>query len=297
MQDKNARKKRKLGSYPFVSVVFSITLAIFVMGIFGLLLVYTQSLTKVIQNNVELQVYLDKQVTQAQVDYLRRTLSESDFVRKENENPQMRWVSKEEAARQFIEETGEDFTEFIGDNPLRDAFVVGVAPGFQRSDSLELLKKKLEKERGVFEVAYVESLVDSISENLTKLGLLLGGIALILMLVVVILINNTIKLAMFSQRFLIRSMQLVGATGGFIRRPFLLRAAFYGFISGIIACLILYSLMSLANTRIENLSELQNTSSLAILALSLIVLGILVGYFATLRAVKKYLKLSLDELY
>lgn len=297
MADKNARKKRKLGSYPFGSVMFSITLAIFVMGLFGLLFVYTQSLTKAIQKNVEIQVFFKKQVTQSDVDFVTRAVSESKYVRLEESYPQVKFISKDEAAKKFIEETGEDFTEFIGDNPLRDALVVSINPNYQKTDSLRLIQASLEKNRAVYEVTFVESLVESINKNLTKIGLILGGFALILLFVVVILINNTIKLALFSQRFLIRSMQLVGATGSFIRRPFLIRAALYGMLSGVIASCLIYGLMMYANSQIENLAELQDVNSLVALSASLVILGLIVGYFSTYRAVRKYLKLSLDELY
>lgn len=297
MQERNVRKKRKLGSYPFFSVVFSITMAIFVMGLFGLLFVYAKSLTGAIQKNVEIQVYLDKQVTRADIDFITRTITESAYVRSEENYPMVRLVTKEEAAKQFIEETGEDFTAFLGDNPLRDALVVGIANNYQRSDSLQVIKQRLEKVRGVYEVAYVESLVESINKNLAKLGLFLGGFTIILLLVVVILINNTIKLALFSQRFLIRSMQLVGATGGFIRRPFLWRATLYGLVAGAIASGLLYGLINYAHTQIDNLADLQDVDSLMVLFASLMVVGMLVGFLSTFWAVRKYLKLSLDELY
>ncbi len=297
MQDKSVRKKRKLGSYPFGSVIFSITLAIFVMGLFGLLFVHANSLTTAIQRNVEIQVYLNKQVTQAEVDFLSRTITESSYVRKEEDYSQVKFVSKDDAAKQFMEDSGEDFVSFIGENPLRDALVVKIASGYQHSDSLKLVKTNLENARGVFEVTYEKTVVESINKNLTKLGLLLGGFTIILLLVVVILINNTIKLALFSQRFLIRSMQLVGATDAFIRKPFLLRAIYYGFLAAAFAIAMLYGLMIYGNQQIENLNELQNQDHLLILFGALLVLGIVVGYFSTFRAVKKYLKLSLDELY
>ncbi|MCP4457455.1 MAG: ABC transporter permease [Cytophagales bacterium] len=297
MQAKNVRKKRKLGSYPFGSVIFSITLAIFVMGLFSLFFTLAKSLTSAIQKNVEIQVYLNKQITQTEIDFLSRTIAESPYVRREENYPQVKFVSKEEAASQFMEATGEDFTSFVGDNPLRDALVVNIAASYQRVDSLKNVKVSLEKTRGVFEVTYEKTLVESISKNLTKLALVLGGFTLILLLVVVILINNTIKLALFSQRFLIRSMQLVGATDRFIRRPFLIRAVFYGFIAGLFADVLLYGLIMYGNQQIENLKELQNQTDILILFAALLVLGTLVGHFSTFRAVKKYLKLSLDELY
>ena len=297
MAGKNARKTRRLGSYPFGSVIFSVTLAIFVMGLFGLLFIYSQSLTKTIQSNVEIQVYLDKQVTQSDIHFLTRTISESKYVRQEEGYPQVRFISKEDAAKQFAEDTGENFTEFIGDNPLRDALVVGIRPGFQQMDSMRQVKSGIEKFRGVYEVTYIESLVKSINNNLTKLGMFLGGFSIILLLVVVILINNTIKLALFSQRFLIRSMQLVGATGSFIRRPFLLRAVFYGIVSGGLASVLIFSLAEYGNVQIEDLASLQDEQSMYTLFGMLLVIGALVGYLSTLWAVRKYLKLSLDELY
>ena len=297
MQNKNVRKKRKVGSYPFASVIFSITLAIFVMGLFGLLFVHAKSLTSTIQRNVEIQIYLHKQITQAEIDFLSRTISESNYIRKDEKFSQVKFIDKDEAAKQFMDASGEDFVSFIGENPLRDALVVNIASSYQRTDSLSKVKSNLESTRGVFEVAYEKTVVDSINNNLTKIGLFLGGVTIILLFAVAILINNTIKLALFSQRFLIRSMQLVGATNRFIRKPFLWRAMLYGFVAGLLADALLYGLLMYGNGQIENLSELQNQTDIMILFGALLVLGILMGHFSTFRAIKKYLKLSLDELY
>ena len=295
--EQKTRKKRKLGSYPFVSVTLSITLALFVIGLFGMLALHASKLTTVIQENIELQVFLNKQITSSEISKINRTIGSKPFVLKKDDAPVIRMVTKEEAAEQFIKDTGEDFTEFLGDNPLRDVLTVNINPGHQASDSLKMIKADIEKIGGVYEVSYVESLVESINENLTKIGLILIGFFLILLLVVVILINNTIKLALFSQRFLIRSMQLVGATAGFIRGPFLKRSVWYGLLAGTFASLMLFFLMTYANTRIEDLSQLQDIQSLAMLFGSIIVLGMMVGFLSTYRAVRKYLKLSLDELY
>ena len=295
--EQKTRKKRKLGSYPFVSVTLSITLALFVIGLFGMLALHASKLTTVIQENIELQVFLNKQITSSEISKINRTIGSKPFVLKKDDAPVIRMVTKEEAAEQFIKDTGEDFTEFLGDNPLRDVLIVNINPGHQASDSLKMIKAEIEKIGGVYEVSYVESLVESINENLTKIGLILVGFFLILLLVVVILINNTIKLALFSQRFLIRSMQLVGATAGFIRGPFLKRSVWYGLLAGTFASLMLFFLMTYANTRIEDLSQLQDIQSLAILFGSIILLGMMVGFLSTYRAVRKYLKLSLDELY
>ena len=292
-----ARKKKKLGSYPSLSVIFSISLSLFVIGLFGLLMLHANNLTQIIKENIEVQVYLNKDISQNQKIQVLKTISTKSYVRKNNDQADVSFVSKEEAASQFIEETGEDFRDFLGENPLRDAYIIKVNPEFQTSTQLNTIKKELEQLSGVFEVVFVENLVDSINENLTKVGLVLLGFSVILVLVVVILINNTIKLALFSQRFLIRSMQLVGAKSGFIRRPFLSRSFLYGILGGVVASILLQIVMNAANNKIEDLSTLQQTDQIALLYAFLLLIGGFIGFLSTYRAINKYLKLSLDELY
>lgn len=297
MEEKKYRKKKKLGSYPFVSVVFSITLALFVIGLFGLLVILTNKLTNNIQENIEMQVFLNKDLTESDVVKISKTLSAKDYVTVKDGKPQVSIITKDEAAKRFTEETGEDFVSFLGDNPLRDVVVVKIKPEFHEAANLREVKKEIEFIRGVYEVSYIENLVNSINENLKKISIFLIGFSLILIIVVVVLINNTIKLALFSQRFLIRSMQLVGATAGFIQRPFLLRASAYGIIAGILSSLMLGGLLYFANSKIEGLSDLQSDDKLMILAGVLLFTGLIVGFMSTFAAIKKYLKLSLDELY
>lgn len=295
--EKKTRKKRKLGSYPFASVTFSVTLALFVIGLFGLMVLHANRLTVIIQENIELQVFLSKEISSSEVTRISRTIGSKDYVLKKDNAPKIRMITKEEAARQFVEDTGEDFTEFLGDNPLRDLLVINVNPDYQAPDSLRMIKADIESLRGVYEVSYVESLVESINENLTKIGVIFVCFFLILLLVVAILINNTIKLALFSQRFLIRSMQLVGATSRFITGPFLRRSVWYGFLAGVFSSIILLLIVWYANQQIDELRQLQDLKNMGILFGSLILIGIVVAYLSTWRAVKKYLKMSLDELY
>ncbi|SNT26439.1 cell division transport system permease protein [Ekhidna lutea] len=296
MEEKKTRKKRKLGSYPFASVVFSITVALLVLGLFGWLLLHSSRLGTRIQESVEIQVYLNKNLSQSDITKIRTAITSKPYVLVKEE-PQIRLITKEEAAKQFVEATGEDFKDFLGDNPLRDLFAVNLKGSYQSLDSLNLIKAEIEKFRGVFEVEYEESLIESINQNLTKIGFILLGIAIFALLVVIILINNTIKLALFSQRFLIRSMQLVGATSKFIQRPFLFRSMFYGLLAGILACGIIYGFTVYMNSIIEGLSELQDTKGFLMLFSLILIMGIIVGYFSSLRAIRKYLKMSLDELY
>jgi cell division transport system permease protein len=297
MDDARYRKKKKLGSYPYISVVFSITLALIVIGLFGLLLLHTQKLTHLIKQNIEVQVYLDKNISENNIVRLRNILSNSEFITRENEDSAVIFISKEEAAKQFISETQENFTDFLDDNPLRDAFIIKISDQYQDIESLAEIKSELERLQGVFEVTYLESLVNSINQNTAKISLVLIAFAILMVAIVVVLINNTIKLALFSQRFLIRSMQLVGAKSSFIQWPFLKRSIWHGLFSGALASLLLYGMLSYADRKIEGLAQLQNTLEIFGLFGLILFLGAVIAFISTFRSIKKYLKLSLDELY
>jgi cell division transport system permease protein len=290
-------KKKKLGSFPYVSVVFSITLALFVIGLFGLLILHSNKLKDSIRENITMQVFLDKFVKENDKIRINKLLSQKPYVARNGDQAQVEFVSKEDAAKDFIETTGEDFIDFLGDNPLRDAFTIKIHPAYQNVDSLRNIEAELVKVDAVFEVVYVQNLVQSINKNITKISLVLMGFALILLITIAVLINNTIKLALFSQRFLIRSMQLVGAKVGFIIFPFVKRSGLHGLLSGIIASGLLYALLQYANSVIAELKQLQSMKELLILAGSIILLGLVIGVTSTYRAVRKYLRMSLDELY
>lgn len=292
-----AKAKKQLGYFKFGSVLFSTTLSLFIVGLFGIILIQASSLTKMIRENIEIQVFLDKELSQKQLSELRKNLEVRPFVLRTEDSLYLRFISNEEAAETFIKNTGEDFTEFLGDNPLRDSYVFSVSEEFQNSEQLSLIAKELEAQPGVFEVSYMTDLVDSINKNLFKVSLIMGGFILILIVTVIMLINNTIRLALFSQRFLIRSMQLVGATRGFIRKPFLIRAFFFGILAGVLASAILYALLEYTKGNIEGFASLQNTEQMLLLFVGLTITGGCLSGISTLRSVNKYLNMSLDELY
>jgi cell division transport system permease protein len=288
-------KKKNLGSYPYISVVLSITLALFVIGVFGSLIIYSKELERLVRENVKIQVYLKNQTTETHRGQIEKSIASKAFVSKNQDAIQ--FVSKDEAAKEFIEETGEDFKKFLGENPLRDAYLVKIHEDYHDAENLKKIKAEIEKIGGVYEVYYVENVIESINKNITKIGLILMGLVALLLFIVVMLINNTLRLALFSQRFLIRSMQLVGARSSFIQKPFLIRASIHGLISGIFSTGLLLGLLMYATKRIEDLSLIQNNDRLLVLIGALIILGVVVAVVSTYRAVSKYLKLSLDELY
>lgn len=295
--NKNQRKKTRLGSYKFVSVLFSITLSLFITGLVGLIIIQAKTLTSIIRENIEIQVFLNKNLKKADVERITDLLKEKPYILDKEGTKRFAYISKEEAAVVFMDEVGEDFTQFINDNPLRDTFTFSVAEEYQTSALIEDIVAEIQAVDGVFEVTYMSDLVESINKNLLKVSMVLGAFILILLITVIILINNTIRLALFSQRFLIRSMQLVGATKGFIRKPFLLRAFLYGALGGVLASVLLFGLMEYGKQVIDGFNLLYSLKWLLILFGGLVFLGAFLSFFSTLKSVNKYLNMSLDELY
>lgn len=291
------REKKVLGHFKFGSVLFSTTLSLFIVGLFGVILIQAKTLTSIIRENIEIQIFLTKNLDPTQLKSIKSNLTKRPFILTKNDTLAIKFVSDEEAAATFIASTGEDFTQFLADNPLRDSYIITIAEEFQTSEQLAEIITEIENIPGVFEVSFMRDMVDSINNNLLKVSLVLGGFIFILIITVVMLINNTIRLALFSQRFLIRSMQLVGATRGFIRKPFLSRALIFGMIAGVIASAILTGLIQYAQSNIEGFALLQNYEMLLFLFLALIISGGILSFLSTLRAVNKYLNMSLDELY
>lgn len=295
MQQSYTRKK--LGSYPSVGVVISITLALFVTGLFGLLIIYSQELERVVRENIKLQVYLKSNLTETQRTQVEKKLEQLPYINKAVTEDPIAFISKEDAAKKFIAETGEDFNQFLGENPLHDAYVLTIDPSYHSKASVDKIKVELEKMNGVFEVFYVEGLIESINENVTRLGIILAAIIALLLITVVLLINSTLRLALFSQRFLVRSMQLVGARKWFIQRPFLIRGVAYGILSGILASAGIWLMVNYANQNIEDLALIQNKDRMITLSICLIMVGMIVAVTSSYFAIRKYLRMSLDELY
>ena len=291
-------KIKKLGSTPNAMVIISLTIALFLIGLCGLLTLNARKLAEYLKQNVEVQVYLDNDLTTSKLDSVFKLIANRDFVLKKDNSPQINFISKEVAAKQFIKESGEDYQKLLGNNnPLFNSYSVKIKEEFFTEINLKAIKTDLEKLSGVHEVAYVENVVDEINKNISKIYLILSVFVVLLLVIIIVMVNNTIKLSLYSQRFLIRSMQLVGATNAFIRKPFVVKGALQGLISGLIACTLLMILQQFAVQQVEGLSVLQEPSKLIILIIVLLILGTLVGILSTFQSVERYLKLSLDELY
>lgn len=292
-----ARKKKNVGAYPTGRILFSLTLALLLIGACGLLAIQSKRLVTNVREGNEVRAFLDSDLNEEGRLKLAKTLANQPFVVTANGEPQLRYVSKDDAAKEFIAETKEDFNQFLTDNPLHASYRIRLREDYFAEAKLKEVQGEIEKMEGVFEVVYPENMVDNINRNITKIYAVMAGFALVLLIIIVVLMNNTIRLALYSQRLLIRSMQLVGATNGFITRPFLTRGLTQGFMAGLIAAIILFLGWYAAVLSMPELNALTDPTQLLMLAGGLIVLGMVIGLLSTLQAVQRYLDLSLDELY
>jgi cell division transport system permease protein len=297
MPQKINKRKKQVGTYPYFTVVFSITMALLVSGHFSIIFLHASKLSDIIKERIELHVYLNHNLNENQMNSIHDIISSQEYILKKDNLPQVINISQEEAAKKFILETGEDFSKVLKDNPLHASLIVKINPIYSDTSQLRKIVTNLSSIDGVYEVDYQENLITQINNNIKSISIIFISFAFILVIASVLLINNTIRLALFSQRFLIRSMQLVGATKGFIQKPFLFHAILQGLLSGVIAALLLGLLINYAYSEVKDLSKLQETENIIIILGSLLLLGMIIGLLSSYRAVNKYLKMSLDELY
>lgn len=290
-------KSNVLGTYPVTSVIFSSILALFTLGLFLLLVLHAAKLSDIIKNSVKIQLYLHNNIKDEEIIKLERIFSSKDFVLKKDCIPQISYISKEQAAKSFIQETGTDFFQMLGENPLRNSFVLSIDHHYHDSKSLEYIKKELEEIKGVFEVDYIGGFVDSVNKNISTIGMVLMVLVAVLFIVVSLLIANTIRLSIYSQRFIIRSMELVGATHNFIKKPFLIRSVLIGLISSSIVSSILLIILWCLNVKVPYISQLQDVKLVFCTIVFIHLIAVWIMYTGTNRSVNKYLKMSLDDLY
>ena len=288
--------KKTFGNFPFISVIFSVTLSLLLLGLFSFFLLSSFNVKNYLESNTEINIYLNKKISPSQIEQIKRTLYTKEYSLTNTEST-LNYVSSEEAAKNFQSEIGEDFVDFLGNNPLRDLIILKINSDYFDLERLNIIELDILKIPGVYQVEYSKELIDNINKNVANISFVFIGLFLILLIISVILINNTLRIALFSQRFLIRSMQLVGATANYILRPFILRGMMYGLIAGIISSGMLYVIIEIADRRISNLELVISLEQLGVIFISLIFTGIIMVILSTYSAVSKYLNSTLDELY
>lgn len=287
---KNSAAKRKLRS-SYITTVISISLVLFLLGIIGLLFLNAQRLSEYVKENLGFTVMVNENSREAEVQRLQKTLNASSYVREAN------YVSQDEAAEILEEELGEDFVDFLGYNPLLSSIEVKVYAEYANPDSMAVIEEEVMNFPQVKEVYYQKNLLHAVNDNIEKISLVLGGFAILLMIIAIALINNTIRLSVYSRRFLIKTMQLVGATRGFIRRPFLVTGILNGLAGATIAIILLTLLIYGLSNEFEGMIGFANIRLIGVLFAIVVFLGILITFISTFFAVNRYLRMNADDLY
>ena len=291
MSEKSSSKRRVAGSY-FMSMM-SITLVLFLLGVFALLMMHAHKLSNHLKENIGFEVVMNSNVKEASILKLQKELDAMPAVKSTE------YITKEEAIRRLSEDLGEDFLQWLGneENPLLPSIDVRFNADWANNDSLHVIKTQLLKNKDVKEIYYQKSLVNLINQNVKRIGFALMIASLVLLIIAIALIRNTIRLSIYSKRFLVRSMQLVGATPAFIRKPFVRSGISQGFFGALLADVFLALLLYGLTQRLPELTLVQDYTIIICIFVGILVLGILLGALSTHSALRKYLNADVDRLY
>ena len=291
MSERSSNKRRMAGSY-FMSLM-SIALVLFLLGVFALLMLHAQKLSNHLKENIGFEVVMNSNVKEDNSIKLQKELDAMPAVKSTT------YITKDEAIRRLSEDLREDFLQWLGneDNPLLPSIDVRFKADYANNDSLNLIQAQLLKNKDIKEIYYHKSLVNLINQNMNRIGLGLMIASLVLLIIAITLIRNTIRLSIYSKRFLVRSMQLVGATPAYIRRPFIRSGITQGFFGALIADAFLALLLYGLYQRLPELTLVQDYTIIICIFGGIIVLGILLGGLSTRFALRKYLNADVDKLY
>ncbi len=282
-------KKRVAGSY-FVSTL-SISLVLVVIGILVFILLNARQVSDHVKQNIGFSIIVKDDVNEAEIKKMQKILDTKPFVSSSV------FISKDEAARTFKKELGEDFEEVLGFNPLLPSVEIKLNPVYANNDSLAVIEKILLKNEVIQEVSYQKSLVHMINENVRRISIILLIAGAALMLISFTLIRNTIHLAVYSQRFLIKTMQLVGAKPFFICKPFIQNGIWFGFFGSMFANLVLLAAVFFLQKEVGGVIDFMNKELLVVMVLAVMVCGILLSLLSAWMSVNRYLKKDMNDLY
>lgn len=291
MGRKEDKYNRKRLNSSYITTIVSITLVLFMLGMLGLIVLHAKKLSDYVKENIGFSIIMKENVKEAGIIKLQKILDATEYVKSTE------YITKEEAAKEFEEELGEEFTSFLGYNPLLPTIEVRFKAEYANNDSLTIIKEKILENSNVKEVFYQESLVDVVNKNVRKIGIIILGFSALLLIIAIALINNTIRLSVYSKRFLIRSMQLVGATRYFISKPFIWKGILHGVIGAFIAIVLLAGIIYFSQRELPELINLQDIDLFLSLFGIVIVLGIIISWLSNLLAVRKYIRIKTDSLY
>lgn len=275
----------------FISSIISTTLVLYALGVLALLLANVRRLSEFVRENLSFSVILREDVKPVDAEFLRKTLDASAYVK------QSQFISKEEAARELTESLGQDFLELLKYNPLSPSIELRLRAPWANNDSIRRIAAQLQDAPQVADVHYEANLVDLVNANVQRISAMILVFSVLMAFIALVLINNTIRISIYARRFTIKTMQLVGATPRFVRRPFLLRAVRHGIYSSLMAVSLLLWSVYLVEGEFYELVNLQQYTILGSVALLVLLVGVVINLLTTYFAVNKYLRLASDEIY
>jgi len=283
-------QKRKLLSSYF-SVVISIGLVLFMVGIFGLLVINTKKVSNILKEKVTITLFLKNNITKDSINTLRKKLKKAPYIKS------VHFITKKQAAKDLVASTGEDFVEFLGYNPLRNAFSLRLKAEYVTAKRVDSLSTSFRKMSFVNDINYDKPLITLLTKNINNISFWILIMSIAFTIISVLIINSSIRLSIYAKRFIIKTMQMVGATKGFIRRPFIWQSIKLGLIGAIIADIGLAVSVFYIHKYIPILQLLQNKIELGILFLGIFVLSIFITWFSTFFAAQRFLNLRTNDLY
>jgi len=273
------------------TTIISISLVLFMLGLLGLIVLHAQKLSDYVKENIGFSVIIKEEIKETGIIEFQKKLDLEPFVKSTE------YITRERAAEELTKDLGEDFIGFLGYNPLLASIDIRLNAAYANNDSLKVLEKRLLSSPLVKEVFYHKSLVDLVNQNIRRISIVIIAFTLVLLLISVALINNTIRLSVYSKRFIIKSMLLVGATQRFVRKPFVLKSLLHGFLSAVIAIILLALVLYFSRQALPELVDLQDIDMFLSLFGIVTVLGLFITGISTLFAVRKFLRISNDRLY
>ncbi|MFK5958368.1 MAG: permease-like cell division protein FtsX [Lutibacter sp.] len=283
-------QKRRLRSSYF-SVIISIALVLFLVGVLGLIVIKTNSISEHFKEKVTITIFLKDNAKNSDVEILQAELKKAKYTKS------VTYISKKEAAKKYTKEIGEDFVAFLGDNPLKNAIDISLKSEFVTPDKMAKIEKNLRIRSIVAEVTYDKPLIELLTKNINRLSFWMLLFCSVFTLIAVVLINSSIRLSVYSKRFTIKTMQMVGATKSFIRVPFIWKSMQLGILGALVAITGLIAFIMYVDATIPELEMLANYKLTGILFAAIIGLGILITWISTFFATQRFLNLRTDELY
>ena len=282
------KKRKSIFDMQFITAGISTTMVLFLLGLVVFFVLTANNLSVYIRENIAFSAILDDNIKETSIIKLQESLNKKDYVKK------IVYISKEQALEEQIEAMGTDPSEFLGHNPFNASMEIRLNAGYTDPDSIKWIEKELLENKNIIEVSYPQNLLDSVNKNLKKISVFLLGLAVLLSLISFSLINNTIRLTIYSKRFLIHTMKLVGASWGFIRRPFISRNLWIGILSGAAANAILTALAYMAVKYEPELLVIISPESVLIVAVAVMVFGIIITTLCAYISINKYLRMKIS---